>query len=488
MSLANRLSPRSLTRRLSLYYALAFFSFLGVSFFILYLTIGALIDSRMDEDLEDDIEEFRDYLALTGPQGLTSEMDKEAAGEEAETMFMQLYNRDSVLVHTTDLGAWQGLKPYLQRIENQFELLDEVSLQTISLTSQESDARVVIGSLSRDYTLIIGESNHERDDIMELLAVAFTMVFLLAIPLASIVVLQVTRRAISGIHAVSLAASDIKSGNLDRRVRARHQVVEVQTLADTFDAMADRIQGLIRNMREMTDNIAHDLRSPLGRVRLLSESIVTSSTSDPTSKKTANETIAECDRLINMINLSLDVAETEAGVSGHQRTRLDLTTMVEDACELFEAAAEQNEIELNRNLSPGCAIDGDLNSLQRMIANIIDNAVKFTDPAGTIDVSLVSIGDSIQLTVRDSGIGIKESNYDAVFDRFFRVDPGRTEGGCGLGLSYSRAVARAHGGDIKIESELGKYTAFIITLPLTSPQTLINPLEPSTADANFSTV
>ncbi|MBX2882277.1 MAG: HAMP domain-containing histidine kinase [Granulosicoccus sp.] len=466
MTISKLFSINSLTRTLTLYYALAFSLFLGATFLVLYLAIGATLNSRMDEDLDEDVEEFARYLAVSGVQALKTEMDKEASGGEEETVLIQLFDRSGSIVHSTDVEAWAGFTADQALLAGRYENPAAVELQTLEVPNQESETRVIYGALSPDYVLVIGESHHERDEVMELLAIAFSVVFILALPLATLLVLLLTRRSIAGIKSVSRAANDIKAGNLDRRVNASGQVLEVQTLADTFDAMASRIQILIRDMREMTDNIAHDLRSPLGRVRLLAESIEKAPSTDEFGRQAAADTIAECDRLIRMINLSLDVAETEAGVGGAQRVTVNMTELVEDACELFEAVAEQKNLELSKQLKNSLWIFGDFNSLQRMVANILDNAIKFTSSGGEVAVTLYNRDDKLVLIIRDTGIGIDEENLEGVFNRFFRVDPSRTSSGCGLGLSYSRAVARAHGGDITVQSGAGKYSEFRIVMPL----------------------
>ena len=377
---------------------------------------------------------------------------------------MQLYRSNGQLVHSTDMEYWFELQPDPILIDEQFTQAGK-TLVTLDLQAHESVTRAVYGGLSAEYMLLIGESSEERDDIMELLVVAFALVFVLTLPLASLMVWLLTRRSISGIKAVSHAAFDIEAGNLNTRVNAVGEADEVQTLADTFDAMADRIQSLIRNMREMTDNIAHDLRSPISRVRLLCESALQEPASVKQFKQVAEDSIAECDRLIKMINISLDVAETEAGLGMRGRGEFDMKSLTADACELFEPVAEEKGISMTTELQVSSTVVGDVNSIQRMVANVLDNAIKYTQPNGHINVVLTSNSKVMELLVTDSGVGIDEQDYEKIFNRFYRVDPSRSSSGCGLGLSYARAVARAHDGDITVSSKKGSFTTFTISLP-----------------------
>jgi signal transduction histidine kinase len=257
----------------------------------------------------------------------------------------------------------------------------------------------------------------------------------------------------------------LSSGNLDHRVKAVNQVREVQTLADTFDSMALRIQTLIRDMREMTDNIAHDLRSPLGRIRLLAESVKNSNDLSPEVSDCAQKTMGECDRLIAMINTALDVAEAEAGVHHGPRTLEDFTALVVDTWDLFEASAEQNANRVSTRLVSGAFVQGQRTALQRMLSNLFDNAIKYTPAGGQINIEILHDDQDTGLLIRNTCNGIADGDQEKIFDRFQRLEPSRGRSGCGLGLSYSRAVARSHGGDIHIKSDKQSYVELIVKLP-----------------------
>lgn len=178
---------------------------------------------------------------------------------------------------------------------------------------------------------------------------------------------MVTRRTVAGIQKVSIAARGISEGDLNVRVSAANELEEVQTLADTFDAMAGRIQSLIHHMREMTDNISHDLRSPLGRIRLLSESLLHKQADVAEMQENVVHTITECDRLIQMINLSLDVAEAEAGMLTLKTSEIDLSELIQETSDFYEPAIELKQISLARNIESRCHVMADGNSLQRRI-------------------------------------------------------------------------------------------------------------------------
>jgi len=179
--------------------------------------------------------------------------------------------------------------------------------------------------------------------------------------------------------------------------------------------------------------------------------------------------VEECDRLLDMINTMLIISKAEAGVSILHRETMDLDAVLSAACDLFGTIADDRQIVLFFN-SPGrCPFHGDVRMIQRMISNLIDNAVKYSPPGGRIDIDLAgcsSENENIIVTVADTGIGIPLQEQDKIFERFYRCDPSRSHAGTGLGLSLARTIARSHGGDITVFSRPGEGSTFTVTFPL----------------------
>ena len=177
-------------------------------------------------------------------------------------------------------------------------------------------------------------------------------------------------------------------------------------------------------------------------------------------------TIEECDRLLDMINTMLVISRTEAGVSSLEKKEIDISAIIRDACDLFQSAAEDKGITIGCRADEAIRVDGDLRLIQRMIANLLDNAIKFTSSEGRVDVSIRADGNQgVRIAVADSGIGISPADLPQIFERFYRCDPSRSEAGTGLGLSFARTVARAHGGDITVTSTPGQGSTFSVILP-----------------------
>jgi signal transduction histidine kinase len=277
------------------------------------------------------------------------------------------------------------------------------------------------------------------------------------------------RRALQGVEEVSRAAEDIANGAFNRRVSVRDRSEEIERLVATFNVMVDRIAAVISQMRTMTDNIAHDLRSPLGRIRAIAERALSASRSVDEHRTASADTLEECDRLLQMINTTLDVAEAEVGAAQLLKEEIDLASIIQDACELFEPIAEDKEIEISAKLEANCQVRGNIQYVQRMLANLLDNALKYTPPKGSVSVELARDDQVAAISVSDTGVGIAPDEQARIFERFYRGDQSRSQQGFGLGLSFARAVAHALGGDISVTSTPNKGSRFTVTLPAAAP-------------------
>jgi signal transduction histidine kinase len=230
--------------------------------------------------------------------------------------------------------------------------------------------------------------------------------------------------------------------------------------------MLDRIQTLVTGIREMSDNIAHDLKSPITRIRGISEVSLTTGASEKEYESMAASTIEECDRLLDMINTMLVISKTEAGVNKLDTQEMDIAAVVRDACELFQSPAEDKDLRLICDAPGNFSISGDNRLIQRMIANLLDNAIKYTPVGESIEVAVQPQNThAVVITVKDNGVGIGDEDISRIFERFYRCDPSRSQAGTGLGLSFARTVARVHGGDIAVTSIPNQGSTFTVTLP-----------------------
>ncbi len=321
------------------------------------------------------------------------------------------------------------------------------------------------GNIGPDKVLQIGESleNDERFNKVFGKIVGTTMAGLMVF--AALTGWFMARRALLGVDEVTRTALRISEGAFEQRVHVNAKGEEIQTLAATFNGMLERIDALISGMREMSDNIAHELRSPITRIRGVAEMTLTAEKSMNDYEDMAANTIEECDHVLKMINTMLDVSEAESGASKLSFKEIDIASIVRDACELYQPSAEGKGLAIISRLSGNSAVYGDIHGLQRLVVNLLDNAVKYTPPGGTVTVSVNEHQGQVVISVEDTGVGISQDDLPRIFTRFYRCDQSRSQTGVGLGLSLAKAIARTHGGSITATSVLGKGSKFTVILP-----------------------
>jgi signal transduction histidine kinase len=230
--------------------------------------------------------------------------------------------------------------------------------------------------------------------------------------------------------------------------------------------MLERIQGLVKELRDVTNNIAHDLRSPLTRIRGIAETTLTGEPTLDAYREMAGMVIEESDRLVEMINIMLEIAMAESGVRDLPRDEVDMTELAKEACELFHVLAEDKQVWLGIEIpQEHLIIQGDRSRLQRIIANLLDNAIKFTPRGGNVLLFVEGTLTHVIVSVADTGMGINSQDLPHIFERFYRADRSRSTPGNGLGLSLVQALVRCHSGEITVESNPGKGSKFTLSLP-----------------------
>ncbi|HNP52857.1 MAG TPA: HAMP domain-containing protein, partial [Nitrosomonas nitrosa] len=393
---------RSLALRLTAWYAAIFFVFSIIAFIFTYFLVAAALQEKTDEDLEEDMGEFIAFMHAGGIERVKNEMILETQGREAEQTFFRLWTANGELLATSDLTEWSGLTEPIE-ILAQLRSVNEPILLTIKLPHREYDVRSIYATIGPDVVLQMGESLEDNVDFMGTLLKGFLMMCAVVLLLGGPIGWFMAKRALRGVQEITSAATAITGNALEKRVSVQSRGDELDNLAHAFNAMLDRIQALIIGMREMTDNLAHDLRSPVGRIRAAAEMALTNGGSKPGVETIAATTAEECDRLLEMINTTLDIAEAESGAAKLKIVDIDAVELVNDAVELFQPVAEDKEIILFADLPKQSRVQGDLQRLQRAIACLLDNALKYTATGGRIALRLSNEHKQIKLAIKDTG-------------------------------------------------------------------------------------
>ncbi len=456
--------PRTLALRLTIWYAVIFAASSAIAFAVLYSLLVTIVEERTDEDLIGDVEDLAELIEDGGMERVLQEIDAEMASEGTDQVFFRLWSPQGRELLATDLSDWRGIDRAGDVIARVRETGEPV-LKTFALEGREHPARTVAGEIAPGVIVEIGEYLEDDSEFIETFFNGFLLTLLVVVALGAPVGWLLARAALRGVQEITRTATEIAEGALDRRVTVRSGGDELNTLARAFNSMLDRIQTLIIGMREMTDNLAHDLKSPLGRIRASAETAMSSAGTNVAVEAMAATTTEECDRLLEMINTTLDIAEAESGAARLQISEVDLAALVRDAVELFQPIAEDKHVRVSVQAPEHCTVKGDRQRLQRVVANLLDNALKYIPADGTVYIVLSVEGDEVRLSVEDTGIGMSPEESARVFERFYRCDRSRSLAGNGLGLSLALAFARAHGGDIRVASAPGKGSRFTAVLP-----------------------
>ncbi|HXX02831.1 MAG TPA: ATP-binding protein [Xanthobacteraceae bacterium] len=340
----------------------------------------------------------------------------------------------------------------------------------------EHRALVQVVELPGGFRLLVGRDLEERERIYGIIANAGRWSFALVVVLGLAGGFFVSRRVLKRIDAMTETAHTIMAGDLSGRLPVAGTGDELDRLADNVNAMLERIEALMHGLKEVSDNIAHDLKTPLTRLRNRCEQALRGAKGDADYRAALESTIAESDELIRTFDALLMIARAESGQARDNMTDFDAAEIARDVGELYEPLADEKGLALKVEAPAAAPLRGNRELVSQALANLVDNAIKYAGPEtnkingapAEIVVRAGVDGERITLTVADHGPGIAESDRGRAIERFVRLEQSRSQPGSGLGLSLAAAVARLHGGELKLEDNHPGLKS-VIALPRAGP-------------------
>jgi signal transduction histidine kinase len=434
-------------------YLCSFLLFMFIAFFVFYRST----ERNEIKIVNDEIQEIMDKTRNGSFEDLVKESSEEILELGSTNLLIHLkYQDEDYFLPTRE--AWEG---YLNALPNPPR--DE----TISISRQDSMSFLRVGAATLPYgaVLHIGYISNSRKDLIDLF-VHISGVIFIPILLAGIAIgYYMVTRSLKDISRVRRTAVEIYRGDLDSRVERSYNGDELDQLSEAFNTMLSRINFLIKNMAEMVDNLAHDLRSPLTKLKANAEIALLSDKPAEFFRGVLEKSLSDYDRIITLINHVLSISEAETGVTPLHFEWVGLKELVESVHEFYAPLAVDSRIEFAMDKIDDLSIRVDKARIWQCLYNIVDNAFRFTGEGGCIRLTAKRCDCCAVIAISDTGIGIAEKDLPYIFERFFKADKGRTEQGYGLGLNLSRAIVVMHGGSIEVDSAVGKGTTFSIILP-----------------------
>lgn len=452
--------------KISLLYA-AFFVLASIGLFVTaYYLIATSVRSGERELIRAQIQEYRAWYTEGGLAALKSRFV--AATRAGDTLFF-------IRVVGPENKALFASVP---RTAAHFRLQE---LDTKGLTTSDSWLFIDTGNGGGSWTvatvslpdgliLQVGKNSAREERILSQLRDVFLLVTLPVVFLGVCGGWLLTFRAFKPVRElISTVQRIITTGSMSERVPVREKRGEMSDLVSLFNQMLEKNESLIKGMHQSLDNVAHDLRTPMTRLRGAAEFAL----QDPENKRALREALADCleesDRVLTMLHTLMDVAEAETGAMRLEITEVSVPELVKNVVDLYEFVAEEKHIAVRTKLPARLSVEADRNRLQQVIANLLDNALKYSGDGREIEVSASQEDRKVVISVSDQGLGISANEIHKIWDRLYRGDRSRSERGLGLGLSFVRAIVEAHGGRVHVSSDLNKGAVFKVELPTSRP-------------------
>ncbi|MHC1713686.1 MAG: sensor histidine kinase [Solidesulfovibrio sp.] len=433
---------RSSTLRLSILHMAAFGLSVLVLLWFIYTSTAGFMERQTDETINAEIQGLSEQYSQLGLTGLIrvikSRVAKDKAGSSVYLLTDWKFNPLA-----GNLGDWPKFK------DTGSGWFDASLEDTENFEPRRVRMRYFL--LPGNFHMIVGRDVSERVKVERLIMDALIWGLVITVVLGGAGGLLTSRWMLKRIDVINRASQEIMNGELSRRIPTRGAGDEFDRLAENLNAMLDQISRLMEGVKQVSNNIAHDLRGPLNRIRSGLEMSLTKTNTPEEYRAVLDQTITEIDNLLQTFNALLTIAQAESGARRQDFTDIDLTHLAADVGELYEPLAEEKGLSFHLGLTPGVTVPGNRHLLSQALANLLDNAVKYTPAGGTITLSLTTPPTGPELTVADTGPGVPPEHRELVLERFARLESSRNTPGSGLGLSLVAAAAGLHQAQLRLE-------------------------------------
>ncbi len=423
-----------------------------------YTVISSFIDEQSRREIRGDLRDLAEIYQEDGLEGFRKEVFEDPddpylvrlTGSAGNTIVLRTpkdwpEEEKEQLEHSTDPknGEWRILG-----------------------AGKDGESEIISLRMPDGSIIQLGQPIAEREDLLNKIRRVYIIAILPIILLAYLGGLFLADRALNPIRQlINTLNSIVSNAKVDMRVPEDRTDKLNEELILLFNTMLDKIEALIDGMRNVLDNVAHDLRTPMTRLRGTAEIALQSGDDTEALREALGDCIEESDRILIMLNTLMDVSEAETGAMKLNLEEMNVAPLIDDVVDLYGYVAEDKGVTVHTGLPEELYLKADRSRLRQVMANLLDNAIKYTPAGGRIEIEASRREKEIEIIVKDTGIGISDEELDNIWDRLYRGDKSRSERGLGLGLSLVKAIIRAHRGHVEVSSKPGSGSVFSVYLP-----------------------